>query len=58
MPLNIPEILMCFSKTNYGRVSFEYAWICLKYNVKDNTYIRKALSALHQTSKIVLFEYV
>ena len=67
MSLNMPELLTCISKTKYGWISLEYAWICLKYNVKDtvklfkkldNIYKWKAQSELLQTSKIELFEDV
>ena len=54
------EFLKCLKKTKYGWISFEYAWIHLKYNIKDTVklfykldsiYKTQAHSELYQTSK-------
>ena len=35
MFLNVVEFLICLNKTKYSGISFEYVWICLKYNFND-----------------------
>ena len=35
MFLNMAGLLICLNKTKYDWISLEYAWICLKYNLKD-----------------------
>ena len=52
-PLNKPGLLTCLSKTKHGWISLKYAWIFLKYNVKDpSRYSRRDGFRTVSTSKI------
>ena len=39
---------MRLSKTKYGWISLEYAWICLKYNLKDTVKLLQKLDSIYK----------